>query len=145
MATVGLARAVQPLCSLRQSLQGSLFAVRHVYIKNPRHSHRQTYGSLFSGPRSCENGCKRKFHTLYSFYVYLVLGGRGLIIASMDWRYRSARPYTVRVRHSFSKTLSTTSEDVRSCSRFPLRGLTSMWRPGFLPSLVSVVSGKMKN
>lgn len=90
MATVGLARAVQPLCSLRQSLQGSLFAVCHVYIKNPRHSQRQTYGSLYSGPHSCEEGCKRKFHMPLQFLCVLTSGeGWGLMIVCMDRRYRS--------------------------------------------------------
>lgn len=77
MATVGPARAVQPLCSLRQSLQGSLFAVCHVYIKNPQHSQRQTYGSLYSAPHSCEEGCKRKFHMPLQFLCVLSSGRVG--------------------------------------------------------------------
>lgn len=77
MATVGLVRAVQSLCSLRQSLQGSLFAVCHVYIKRPRHSQRQTYGSLYPGPHSYEESCKRKFHMPLQFLCVLSSGRAG--------------------------------------------------------------------
>lgn len=74
LATGGLVSALQPLCSLRQSLQGSLFAVCRVYINNPQHSQKQTYGSPYCGPYHCVDGCKRKFHM--SFQVACAPGWR---------------------------------------------------------------------
>lgn len=90
MATVGLARAVQPLCSLRQPLQGSLLAVCHVYIKNPGtpiDKHMTLYTLVHTRVKRAVKGNST---CLYSFYVYLVLGGWGLTISSSDRRYRSA-------------------------------------------------------